>query len=86
MLATFSILPSPKVSETVVEVSRVDRRRIERLPCPHRLVYIFTYFRQPYNALLSIHQLVENSDMTICIDNEALYVMFTWRSFWILTY
>jgi hypothetical protein len=24
MLATFSILPSPKVSETVVEVSRVD--------------------------------------------------------------
>ncbi|KAI9454755.1 beta-tubulin 2 [Lactarius psammicola] len=46
ILATFSILPSPKVSETVVE---------------------------PYNALLSVHQLVENSDMTICIDNEALY-------------
>jgi len=46
MLATFSILPSPKVSETVVE---------------------------PYNALLSVHQLIENSDMTICIDNEALY-------------
>ncbi|TFK91416.1 beta-tubulin 2 [Polyporus arcularius HHB13444] len=46
MLATYSILPSPKVSETVVE---------------------------PYNALLSVHQLVENSDMTMCIDNEALY-------------
>ncbi|PIL29829.1 hypothetical protein GSI_08036 [Ganoderma sinense ZZ0214-1] len=46
MLATYSILPSPKVSETVVE---------------------------PYNALLSVHQLVENSDMTLCIDNEALY-------------
>jgi tubulin beta len=46
MLATFSILPSPRVSETVVE---------------------------PYNALLSVHQLVESSDMTICIDNEALY-------------
>ncbi|OBZ72040.1 Tubulin beta-2 chain [Grifola frondosa] len=46
MLSTFSILPSPKVSETVVE---------------------------PYNALLSIHQLTENSDMTMCIDNEALY-------------
>lgn len=28
---------------------------------------------QPYNALLSVHQLVENSDMTMCIDNEALY-------------
>ena len=31
--------------------------------------------RQPYNALLSVHQLVENSDMTICIDNEALYAI-----------
>ncbi|TFY82742.1 hypothetical protein EWM64_g1273 [Hericium alpestre] len=28
---------------------------------------------EPYNALLSVHQLVENSDLTICIDNEALY-------------
>ncbi|KAF5359340.1 hypothetical protein D9756_003015 [Leucocoprinus leucothites] len=46
MLATFSILPSPKVSETVVE---------------------------PYNALLSLHQLVDNGDLTVCIDNEALY-------------
>ncbi|KAI0787979.1 beta-tubulin 2 [Fomes fomentarius] len=46
MLATYSILPSPKVSETVVE---------------------------PYNALLSVHQIVENSDLTMCIDNEALY-------------
>ncbi|KAL4062879.1 Tubulin/FtsZ, GTPase domain-containing protein [Scleroderma yunnanense] len=46
MLQTFSILPSPNVSETVVE---------------------------PYNALLSIHQLVDNCDLSICIDNEALY-------------
>jgi len=46
MMATFSILPSPKVSETVVE---------------------------PYNAVLSTNQLIDNSDMTICIDNEALY-------------
>lgn len=29
---------------------------------------------QPYNAMLSIHQLVDNGDLTICIDNEALYV------------
>jgi len=28
---------------------------------------------EPYNCLLSIHQLVENSDLTMCIDNEALY-------------
>jgi tubulin beta len=46
MMASFSIVPSPKVSDTVVE---------------------------PYNAILSVHQLVENSDATFCIDNEALY-------------
>lgn len=46
MLSTFSVLPSPKVSETVVE---------------------------PYNALLSLHQLIQTSDMTITLDNEALY-------------
>ena len=28
---------------------------------------------KPYNATLSVHQLVENSDETYCIDNEALY-------------
>lgn len=46
MICTFSVVPSPKVSDTVVE---------------------------PYNATLSIHQLVENADVTFCIDNEALY-------------
>jgi tubulin beta len=46
MMCTFSVVPSPKVSDTVVE---------------------------PYNATLSIHQLVENADEVMCIDNEALY-------------
>lgn len=46
MMATFSVMPSPKVSDTVVE---------------------------PYNATLSVHELVENADETFCIDNEALY-------------
>ena len=46
IMTTFSVVPSPKVSDTVVE---------------------------PYNATLSIHQLVENTDQTFCIDNEALY-------------
>ncbi|KAH9280934.1 Tubulin beta-4B chain [Echinococcus granulosus] len=46
IMSTFSIVPSPKVSDTVVE---------------------------PYNATLSVHQLVENTDETYCIDNEALY-------------
>jgi tubulin beta len=45
MMATFSVLPSPKVSEVIVE---------------------------PYNATLSIHQLVEHADETFCLDNEAL--------------
>ncbi|XP_041983775.1 tubulin beta chain-like isoform X2 [Aricia agestis] len=46
IMTTFSVVPSPKVSEVVLE---------------------------PYNATLSMHQLVENTDMTFCIDNEALY-------------
>jgi len=43
---TYSVFPSPKVSDTVVE---------------------------PYNAVLSSHQLLENSDETFIVDNEALY-------------
>ncbi|EGF82455.1 hypothetical protein BATDEDRAFT_32883 [Batrachochytrium dendrobatidis JAM81] len=46
MICTYSVMPSPKVSDTVVE---------------------------PYNATLTLHQLLENSDETFCIDNEALY-------------
>ena len=46
MLLTFSVFPSPKVSDTVVE---------------------------PYNATLSVHQLVENADECMVLDNEALY-------------
>jgi len=45
-MCTFSVFPSPKVSDTVVE---------------------------PYNATLSVHQLVENADEVMVIDNEALY-------------
>ncbi|VIO92928.1 Tubulin beta-1 chain, putative [Brugia malayi] len=46
IMSTFSVVPSPKVSDVVLE---------------------------PYNATLSVHQLVENTDETFCIDNEALY-------------
>ena len=46
MMLTFSVFPSPKVSDTVVE---------------------------PYNATLSVHQLVENADQCMVLDNEALY-------------
>jgi len=46
IMSTFSVVPSPKVSNAVVE---------------------------PYNATLSIHQLIENTDSVMCIDNDALY-------------
>ena len=46
IMNTFSVVPSPKVSNNVVE---------------------------PYNATFSVHQLVENTDETYCIENEALY-------------
>ncbi|CAJ1936511.1 unnamed protein product [Cylindrotheca closterium] len=46
IISTYSVVPSPKVSDTVVE---------------------------PYNATLSIHQLVENADQCFALDNEALY-------------
>lgn len=66
MLATFSVLPSPKVGTslnayigTELTVSQVSETVVE-----------------PYNAMLSIHQLVDNSDLSICLDNEALFVTF----------
>ncbi|KAK7324088.1 hypothetical protein VNO77_27607 [Canavalia gladiata] len=46
MMLTFSVFPSPKVSDIVVE---------------------------PYNATLSLHQLVENANECMVLDNEALY-------------
>lgn len=46
ILVSYSTMPSPKVSDTVVE---------------------------PYNATLSINQLIENTNQTYCFDNEALY-------------
>jgi len=46
IMTTYSVVPSPKVSDTVVE---------------------------PYNATLSVHQLVENADQCYALDNEALY-------------
>ena len=46
IIATYSVIPSPKTSDTVVE---------------------------PYNATLSIDGLIEGSNETFCIDNEALH-------------
>eukprot|EP01130_Rhizamoeba_saxonica_P002612 TRINITY_DN1237_c3_g1_i1.p1 TRINITY_DN1237_c3_g1~~TRINITY_DN1237_c3_g1_i1.p1 ORF type:complete len:478 (+),score=129.22 TRINITY_DN1237_c3_g1_i1:99-1532(+) len=46
IMSTYSVVPSPEVSDSVVE---------------------------SYNATLSIHQLIENTDAVMCIDNHALY-------------
>ncbi|XP_017329164.1 tubulin beta chain isoform X2 [Ictalurus punctatus] len=46
IMNTFSVVPSPIVSDSVVET---------------------------YNAILSFHQLVQNTDETFCLDNEALH-------------
>ena len=44
---------------------------------PFLIIYVPTQVSEvvvePYNAVLSVHQLVETSDMTFCFDNEALY-------------
>ena len=46
IMKTFSIIPTPEVSNTMVE---------------------------PYNVFLMFHQLVENVDRCMLLDNEALY-------------
>jgi tubulin beta len=46
MMTAFSVVPSPKVSNVIVE---------------------------PYNTTLSFHQLIENTDQCVILDNEALY-------------
>lgn len=38
---------------------------------------------EPYNATLSVHQLVENADEVMVIDNEALYdICFNTVNWW----
>ncbi|RCN27964.1 Tubulin/FtsZ family, GTPase domain protein, partial [Ancylostoma caninum] len=114
IMNTFSVVPSPKVSDTCLEVAseggsaaKMDRgttpptepctcTALMRKSC-RTLTFsavslsIFVHsctilhgrrketakpklqVVEPYNATLSVHQLVENTDETFCIDNEALY-------------
>lgn len=69
IINTFSIFPSPKVSyQTFI--------RLVFVTCMTYLLEISQVSDtvvEPYNATLSVHQLVENTDETFCIDNEALY-------------
>lgn len=51
IIKTFTVFPSPKVSDCVVE---------------------------PYNTILSMHEMIENADLVNVIDNEALYDICFW--------
>ena len=64
IMLTYSVVPSPKVSDTghLIDIEG------EKYSLKFFLVVI-----EPYNCVLSAHQLLENSDETFCIDNEALY-------------
>ncbi|XP_077415681.1 tubulin beta-4B chain-like isoform X4 [Vanacampus margaritifer] len=66
-------------AEVVDSVLDVVRKESENCDClqgyqlTHALGGVSDTVVEPYNATLSIHQLVENTDETYCIDNEALY-------------
>ena len=60
MMNTFSVLPSPKVIMMVMMVMILSSKVSDTVV-------------EPYNATLALHQLVENTDETFMIDNEALY-------------
>ena len=54
----------------------ITKSAIYYLPMYIRIFYfpqVSEVVVEPYNAVLSTNQLVENSDMTFCFDNEALY-------------
>ena len=117
-MATFSVIPSPKVSDTVVEPYNAAQFAIQEvLPplCPcwklrcsngmtnsklakdchdsgcvasdtlhHHVLWVgqpqtfctvetCRHLRHAFEAVLSFHQLVENSDESFLLDNEALY-------------
>ncbi|XP_074017434.1 tubulin beta-4B chain isoform X2 [Numenius arquata] len=66
-------------AELVDSVLDVVRKEAESCDClqgfqlTHSLGGVSDTVVEPYNATLSVHQLVENTDETYCIDNEALY-------------
>ena len=117
-MATFSVIPSPKVSDTVVEPYNAAQFAIQEVLPPlcscwklwcsngmtssklakdwhdsgcvasytlhHHVLWVgqpqtfctvetCRHLRHAFEAVLSFHQLVENSDESFLLDNEALY-------------
>ena len=59
MTCTHSVVPSSKVSDTVVEVGFLFISQ---------LAFLNSSYVKPYNATLSVHQLMENSDETFVVN------------------
>ncbi|EZA61695.1 Tubulin beta chain [Ooceraea biroi] len=88
IMMTFSVVPSPKKPPFVLNRT-IPHAHTATVQCIHstrdtrygRDVACFLRQRllvsdtvvEPYNCTLSVHQLVENTDESYCIDNEALY-------------
>ncbi|XP_055126104.1 tubulin beta-8 chain isoform X10 [Symphalangus syndactylus] len=62
-------------AELMESVMDVVRKEAESCDCLQgfQLTHSLDTVVEPYNATLSVHQLIENADETFCIDNEALY-------------
>lgn len=77
IMNTFSVVPSPKVHKINIKTFQSVVCNIYLALLPGIFHYIPLQVSdtvvEPYNATLSVHQLVENTDETYCIDNEALY-------------
>ena len=72
IMNTYSVVPSPKVSDTVVEPYNATLS-VHQV---HLITLVPTWHRcQQYSSLSTMVflQLVENTDETFVIDNEALY-------------
>ncbi|EFA76532.1 beta tubulin [Heterostelium album PN500] len=57
-------------------ISRIREDYPDRMMCTFSVVpspKVSLSVTEPYNATLSVHQLVENADEVMCIDNEALH-------------
>lgn len=80
MVTTFSVVPSPKVCITSFCMSSIGAAGNAEPGLPNSSLFqVSDTVVEPYNATLSVHQLVENTDATFCIDNEALYdICFRW--------
>ncbi|GAM27371.1 hypothetical protein SAMD00019534_105460 [Acytostelium subglobosum LB1] len=59
-------------------IARIREDYPDRMMCTFSVVpspKVSLAVTEPYNATLSVHQLVENADEVMCIDNEALHTI-----------